>query len=473
MMIRYKRLFWIFGVFVLLLAGCGKQTDTISPSPQTEETAVIIQPTEGNAISLPTTNAEQTTLPPTVSSPAEPTPTLVHQALNQMLAQQTEAVLSNDITNYLDAFTIDLHAEQQTLFERLQSLPLTSYTFLVDPNERLSSAHTGKLHSIGVRLSYTFSGIPEDNVFQHNLDIDFFQEDDIWRIGRIRFKDNIPFWHAGDVAVTETPHFLIFTRPEAASEQAILQQEVESAYEALIMRGLPLDSHYVAFFSGTDERFAELTGAIGRQVLGVALARFDVGGEEIIVQSRAFYINGQAFTTYADRLSPDDRQITIRHELVHLALSQYSRPFTPPWLVEGMAVFYAGQDTPEERRFLIEKGQLDEINLEELTAAASLGEHDLLGERASTEYSYAGATIAYLIETYGEEAVFDFYRSYAAVMAVDVRDRMPLFGNPFATSAVFKELSTELTSGAVQSRFGRTLADLDADVKVWLLLNAN
>ena len=303
--------------------------------------------------------------------------------------------------------------------------------------------------------------------------MDFFQEDDDWRIGRIRFKDNTPFWHLGDVAVTETPHFLIFIRPEAMTEQAVLQQEFEGAYETLSKSGLPLESRYVAFFSGTDDRFADLTGAIGGQVLGVALARFDVGGEEIIVQSRAFYINGQAFTNYADHLSPDDRQITIRHELVHLALSPYSRPFTPPWLAEGMAVFYAGQDTPEERRFLVEEGRLEEVNLEELTAAASLGEHDLLGERASTEYGYAGATIAYLIETYGEEAVFDFYRSYAAVSAVDVRDRMPLFGNPFVNSNVFQELSIELTRAAVQSYFGRTLADLDADVKAWLLLNAN
>jgi hypothetical protein len=390
-----------------------------------------------------------------------------------MLARQSQAVVSGDITEYLETFTTELHSEQQTLFERLQSIPFTSYTLEVDPNERLSSAHTGRLHSTIVRLSCAFSGIPEDNPFQYDLQIDFFQEDDAWRIGRIRFKDNTPFWYVDDVAVVETPHFLIFTRPEAAAEQAILQQEVESAYETLAMSGLPMDSRYVAFFSGADERFAELTGVIGGQVLGVALARFDIGGEEIIVQSRAFYINGQALANYADLLSPDERQITIRHELVHLALSQYSRPFTPPWLAEGMAVFYAGQDTPEARKFLVEEGHLEEVNLEELTAVPSLGQHDFLGERAGAEYSYAGATIAYLIETYGEAAVLDFYRSYGAVLAADVRDRMPLFGNPFANSSAFQDLSAELTGEAVQSYFGRTLAELDADVKAWLMLNAN
>ena len=198
--------------------------------------------------------------------------------------------------------------------------------------------------------------------------------------------------------MVETPHFLIFTRPEAAAEQAILQQEVENAYETLAMRGLPLQSRYVAFFSGADERFAELTGTSGSQLLGVALARFDVGGEKIVVQSHAFYINGRAFSNYANRLSPDDRQVTITHELVHLALSQFSRPFTPPWLAEGMAVFYAGQDTLEERKALVENGGLEKVNLEELTAAISLGEHDVLGQRASTEYRYAGATIAYLMK---------------------------------------------------------------------------
>lgn len=470
---RWKRSFWILGFSVLLLGGCGGQADPSSPSPQTEEAPADIQPAESNENGLPTTNPEPTTPPPTVSPPVDPTTTPAHEALNQVLAQQTEAVLKNDITSYLDTFTDDLHAEQTTLFERLQKLPFASYTIQVDPNERLSAAHTGTLRSTTVYLSYTFAGIPEENVFRHNLDMDFFQEDDVWRIGRIRVKDNLPFWQEGDVAVTETPHFLIFIRPESAADQGILQQEVESAYETLSQRGLPLDSRYVAFFSGTDERFADLTGAIGGQILGVALARFDVSGEEIVVQSRAFYINGQAFSNYADRLSLDDRQITITHELVHLVLSPYSRPFTPPWVAEGMAVYFAGQDTPEERRSLVENGRLEQVNLEQLTAASSLGEHDLLGERASTEYGYSGATIAYLIETYSEEAVVDFYRSYAAVPAADVRDRMPQFGNPFANSTVFQELSTELTDAAAQSYFGRTLAELDADVKAWLMLNTN
>ncbi len=303
---------------------------------------------------------------------------------------------------------------------------------------------------------------------------DFFQENDVWRIGRIRFKDNAPFWHLGDVVVAETPHFLIFIRPQATPELPALQQEVESAYEALAALGLPLASRYAAFFSGADERFSELTGIFGGQrVLGVALARFNLEGEEIIVYNRAFYINGEALATYAEQLSPDDRQITIRHELVHLALASYSRPYTPPWLAEGMAVFYAGQETPETRMFLLEEERLEKIDLEELTAATSLGQHDFLGERASTEYSYAGATIAYLIETYGEEVVLDFYRSYAIVPATVIRDQMPVFWNQFATSSAFLELSTELTSEAVQSHFGRTLAELDADVKAWLLLNAN
>ncbi len=156
-----------------MLAGCSGQVDSLS-SPTTEGVSAVVQPTEGSEAELLPTNADLTTPAADVSSPTEQATTPTHQALNQMLGRQTEAILSSDIAGHLDTFRTALHEEQQTLFERLQSLPFASYTFQVDPNERLSAAHTGELRAINVRLSYTFAGIPEDNVFQHDLDMDFW-----------------------------------------------------------------------------------------------------------------------------------------------------------------------------------------------------------------------------------------------------------------------------------------------------------
>jgi len=108
------------------------------------------------------------------------------------------------------------------------------------------------------------------------------------------------------------------------------------------------------------------------------------------------------------------------------------------------------------------------VTLADLTRASTLGEHDFLGEQTNSEYSFSGETFAYLIETFGQEQTLEFYRSYTALPAADVRDQMPRFGGTFVAEAVFADLREQLTAEAVQKFFGMSLAELDAAVKAWL-----
>jgi len=154
--------------------------------------------------------------------------------------------------------------------------------------------------------------------------------------------------------------------------------------------------------------------------------------------------------------------------MVHLALSRESRPFIPPWLSEGLAVYYAQQAPPEQLKALVTEGRLNELSLVDLTAANSLGEHDFFGETVGYEYLYSGATITYLTEQFGEDKVMAFYRAYSQVPDAELAEKFTgMFAGLLADSHM-SQMAQEKTPGFVQQYFGLSLEDLDAAVKAWL-----
>lgn len=390
--------------------------------------------------------------------------------LTDLLAQQARALLEGNAAGYLGSFAPELHAAQRQILTRVAQVPLEDYRLELAPDASISefALQSGTLDRLPVRVLYTLRGINPDNVFTHDLRYSFTRSGGAWQVSAFEIDENPPFWYTGDVLVRETDHFLIFARPELAGELAALEQETAVAYETLAGYGLPLEPRYVAYFTASQDDFSELTGRLSGRVLGIALSRYAFDSDEVVVSSYAFYLNGEAFADERNDLSGADRQTTITHELVHLVLAPVTRPYTPPWLVEGAAVYYSEGVGGEKRERLLNDGRLDGITLTDLTRAGTLGEHDFLGQQVGYEYIFSGEAFAYLSETFGEDVTLEFYRSYAAVPAANVRDEMPRFGSPFAANAVFANLRETLTEDAVQRFFNRSLEQLDADVKAWL-----
>ena len=117
---------------------------TSEPEPDIEATVAVALAATQTAASthtaLPPTATPVPTDTPTSESAATATPgpttSPVYQALNQMLAQHTEAVSSGDIVGYLETFAVELHPEQKAIFERLQNVPIALYTLEIDPNQK-------------------------------------------------------------------------------------------------------------------------------------------------------------------------------------------------------------------------------------------------------------------------------------------------------------------------------------------------
>lgn len=402
-----------------------------------------------------------------LSTPTPEPQEAVLRELDTLLERQARAVEQGDLSAYLATFTEPLQQEQRAIFERSRNLPLSGYQVEASPSTVVLSSDiaAGSIKNVTVTMRYRLRGAPEDNPLQHILTYGFERRNDNWLVSAYTPERQPPFWWTGDVIVRETPHFLIIARTEATGELDIVARECEQAYTELQAAGLTLTPRIVAYFATTQDDFETQTGQ-GSRTLGVAMSLYDLSSEEIQVLGRIFYLNGEAFQEETESAGPFGRQATIRHELVHLALAPETRPFTPPWLVEGAAMFYAGQNTPEFRDQLVTGGRLDSVSLARLTRADTLGEFDILGQSVGPEYVFSAEVTRYLIETYGQERYGELYRFFSRIPADQVRDRMPVFSGPFGSA--FGNLSEELTTQALSEVYGLTIEELDAAVKQWL-----
>ncbi len=389
-----------------------------------------------------------------------------YRSINEALSQQADALLAGDTGTFLAGLDEGVQADLGDRFARLGRLPLAEFSLALEPEQNFRGVEN-ELSGGLVEMRYRLDGVTEDNVFVYNFvaDLERASADDSWAITALEPNRLPPFWWTGGFTLFETEHFLLLSRAEN-EDFALAEAEVEAAYEALAAQGLPLEERYVAYFTEAASDFYELTGTNRANLLGVALSTYETVDDVINVRNRAFYLNGEALAD--PRRDPNERQTTITHELVHLAFAQSSRPYTPSWLSEGLAVHYSGEDSTEARTRLFTEGRMNEVDLVELTTLAELGEHDYLGETTNYRYIFSGATVGYLIETFGEQTLLDFYRAYAELPVEDVEGRMPRYQSAYAVEAVFQELSEEFTAQSVQDFFGLTLTELDNTVKAWI-----
>lgn len=423
--------------------------------------AATLRFAESGMISAAVTSASRDTPPPTVT----PTPKqVVLRELESLLERQAGALITGDMNAYLATFTADLHQEQQTIFTRSRQMPLANYQLTISPSTVLidDEIERGRIENIAVNMRYQLRDTPTDNPFLFTLRYSFERRDGSWVVSKYDLDGTPPFWWTDDIIVQETPHFLVVSRPGAESTLATVAQECEQAYRDLQGAGLKLEERFVVYFTMEQDDFTTQTG-LGSRTLGAALSFYELSGEQLQTVGRAFYINGAAFTEQSEQSDPLERLVTIRHELVHLALARETRPFTPIWLVEGAAVYFANQLTPDVRRRLVEDGKLDSLSLEQLTGEESLGSYDLLGQNVAYEYVFSGETVRYLIDTYGSDSFWEFYRYFSNIPTDRFTDQLPLFSIGFG--APFGKISQELTPEALREVYGITVTDLDTAVK--------
>lgn len=329
------------------------------------------------------------------------------------------ALEKRDFDAYLRAFGDDrgVRADLLAFLGGLGRVPVTWVEFVLPPGQKLTSAG-GRVRNLEVELRYGLAGIPRHNEFVTVMQCDLERRlrERTWMVTSMKHRLRPPFWTLGFTEVKSSGHFLVFHKNNATdknrAESALAQ--LESGYRHLAGEGVPLGPRYVAFVIPDGGDFQSLTGRNPAVYSGASSATYVERDGELRVINQALFINDFRFFSLQRLMGRQDRQVTIQHELVHLALADQTRPWTPAWLVEGTAVVFGGQMEDIAERAPAEPVPED-IDVAALTQLPTLGVAVRGGDRVLSQYLASARAVQWLLENEGRKALLEFYGSFAGL----------------------------------------------------------
>jgi hypothetical protein len=160
--------------------------------------------------------------------------------------------------------------------------------------------------------------------------------------------------------------------------------------------------------------FRALTGRDAGTFSGASSAAYAMREGELRVLNQAMYVNDSHFSSLQRQWGRTDRQMTLQHELVHLALAELTRPWTPPWLVEGVATVYAGQFDSFAREALRQRMPGGRV-LAHLSQLPYVGAGAVAAEEVRVQYHYSAAAVRWISREFGEETLLRLYAAFAGM----------------------------------------------------------
>jgi hypothetical protein len=388
----------------------------------------------------------------------------VADRLENFLDERVERLQAKDIQGFLAPSSPAAQEFERPIAIGAVAVPLAGLDLRLDKGALQERGNS--LNGVRVDLVYRYEGLPEDNAFRINLAYDFAEVDGKWGVTSAGLKPGaaLPVWASGPIQTKQSEHFLALYRPELTDSDRILREAEEARSQLDGKITFPLEDKYVILVARDDAEYLTMSSAMLGPVSAIAQVEtsYEVTPDTIRVLSRQMVINSR-------KLHEDGTALeTLRHELGHLAVAQYTRPFTPAWVSESAAMYLAGTRPESIWRNGLSRNRFDGINIERLTRASNLGEHDSSREGASLEYAYSAAAAWYLVETFGAERYWEFYRSYADVPARDLYERLPENTAVSSGEQAIEALAVTTTGGALHQLFALDQVTLDQAIRSWM-----
>ena len=371
-----------------------------------------------------------------------------------------------DQAGFLQGFARETGAReaQARSLSGMMRVPISWADFHVPPLQKMEGdalTVTGLL----VELRYLLAGLPRDNEFVTQFRCDLSRDSDTapWRVKRVQVEGREPFWQRGFTEVLATAHFLVFYQgavADGAKRARTAGDQLEKAWSRLQKTPVAPGSRYAAFVIPDQLDFKALTGRDPGFFSGATSAAYGMRKGKLQVVNQAMYVNDSHFSALQRSWGKPDRLVTMQHELVHLALAPQTRPWTPAWLVEGVATHYAGQVDSFSRDGLRRRLPSGRV-LAHLSSKAFIGAGVKDADEVWVQYHYSAAAVRWIEQKWGASKLLELYGAFAGVQP-KVWENAPLgvFGEERPVeSELMKRSRLEMTEQIVK----RTLDGWELD----------
>lgn len=371
-------------------------------------------------------------------------------------AEQGRRLQQHDQEGFLRRFNEGTaRADMARALAGLVRVPVSWVEFHVPERQQLAG-HDLEVKGLLVEMRWLLAGLPRENEFltRWRCDLSRAAEGQEWKITHRGVEGREAFWERGYTEMISTEHFLLFYQSASADGARRAQSaatQLESARQQLLKTRLPLGPRYAALIIPDKEDFRALSGRDPGTFTGAASVAYGIRDGELRAFNQALYLNDSHFSSLQRRWGRQDRAQTMQHELVHLALAHITRPWTPTWLVEGIATYKAGQLDASSRAALRQQLPQGRV-LAHLSSLRTLGENGESAGEVWTQYHYSAAAVRWIERQFGEEKLLALYEAYSRARPLQWQSPAPAADGQ--ETEALKRTRLEIADGVLADTLG-------------------
>lgn len=322
--------------------------------------------------------------------------------IGRLLAERARALEEADVGALSATATGKQRAVDRRSATRARKLAIERIRLVAEELE--TSGGRGKAL---VTMSYRVRGMSRPFFTQRRLTLR--EKSGEWRVSRDAPRHEPLPWEVAPFEVSRVAHVVLLSSP--GIDAAPLRTGLAEAYRE-IRRDLPardLPRSVLVIAASDAEQTERLAGRIANGVVALANVRVDFGSEPALAVERVLAQRMIVVNSRWSALPEVERQSTLVHEMTHTALNPDTSGRTPPWLVEGVAMYVSGDDRSEEAR-LRASGLANSAKLRQLCRPNSIFRMSARDQGAA--YAASSGAAEAIVARHGSKALFRLYDAF-------------------------------------------------------------
>ncbi|WP_028061874.1 hypothetical protein [Candidatus Solirubrobacter pratensis] len=351
----------------------------------------------------------------TAGKPAErPKPPGDAEQMQNLLLERSRAIQDGDVERLAATSTGSQQVRDRRAARSAAALPLASVE--IEATSTTVGKRSATMHTL---TRYDFDGV--DSTFAIRSSMRFIKTPAGWRVKLDRPAGIEAPWQRGAYTVRRSEHFVALT-PKGLKVAGFMRDlEAGRARMKKALPGLKAPGRMLVVVSRSNSDTKALTRDV--RALGTLNAIAEASVNENGPARRVTSVAGQRLLVVWRSFGRQDhagRRRTIAHEMTHASLVRKTSGRMPVWLVEGMAMYTAGDPRYGEAGALLSGAQLRDHSQQaaskRVLSLTALGRPASMVNLASTPlafaYSYSAAAAYAIAATHGRKGLLRLYEGF-------------------------------------------------------------